>query len=110
LLLSYAVPTERLMSLQPVYRWIAGGLLVAIPVFFSSLMFASLFRESQDSASALGANLIGALCGGAIESLSLLTGIRAMALLAIAVYLTAWWWARANQSRMPVAVLGTAAP
>jgi len=45
-----------------------------------------MFQQTSDTANALGSNILGGLFGGALEALSIFLGIKAMALLAIAVY------------------------
>jgi hypothetical protein len=86
LLLSYFVPFSELTQLSPLARGIIGGGVTALPVLFSSLIFAKMFQQTSDAANALGSNILGGLFGGALEALSIFFGIRAMALLAIAVY------------------------
>jgi len=86
LLLSYFVPFSDLTQLSPLARGVIGGGVTALPVFFSSLIFAKMFQRASDAANALGSNILGGLFGGALEALSIFFGIKAMALLAIAVY------------------------
>jgi hypothetical protein len=86
LLLSYFVPFSALTQLSPVARGLIGGGVTALPVLFSSLIFAKMFQQTSDAANALGSNILGGLFGGALEALSIFFGIRAMALLAIGVY------------------------
>lgn len=86
LLLSYLVPFSDLTQLSALVRGIIGGGVTALPVFFSSLIFAKMFQETGDAANALGSNILGGLFGGALEALSIFFGIKVMALLAIAVY------------------------
>jgi len=86
LLLSYFVPFSDLTRLSSLERGVIGGVVTALPVFFSSLIFAKMFRHTSDAANALGSNILGGLFGGALEALSIFWGIKAMALLAIAVY------------------------
>jgi hypothetical protein len=86
LLLSYFVPFSELTQLTPVARGVIGGAVTAIPVLFSSLIFAKMFQQTDDAANALGSNILGGLFGGALEALSIFLGIKAMALLAVAVY------------------------
>jgi len=86
LLLSYFVPFSDLTQLSPLARGVIGGGVTALPVFFSSLIFAKMFQRTSDAANALGSNILGGLFGGALEALSIFFGIKAMALLAIAVY------------------------
>ena len=86
LLLSYFVPFSELTQLSPLARGIIGGGVTALPVLFSSLIFAKMFQQTRDAAHALGSNILGGLFGGALEAFSIFFGIKAMALLAIAVY------------------------
>jgi len=86
LLLSYFVPFSDLTQLSPLARGVIGGGVTALPVFFSSLIFAKMFQRTSDAANALGSNILGGLFGGALEALSIFFGIKAMALLAIGVY------------------------
>jgi hypothetical protein len=86
LLLSYFVPFSDLTRLSPLVRGLIGGGVTALPVLFSSLIFAKMFQQTRDAANALGSNILGGLFGGALEAFSIFFGIKAMALLAIAVY------------------------
>jgi len=86
LLLSYFVPFSELTQLSPLSRALIGGGVAALPVLFSSLIFAKMFSETSDAANALGSNILGGLFGGALEAATIFVGIKAMALLAIAVY------------------------
>ncbi len=64
----------------------AGAALVALPVFFSGVIFASLFRRVDSPSRALGSNLLGAVLGGFLEYASLAWGIRSLSLLAAGLY------------------------
>src|SRR5260221_5029969 len=86
LLLSYFVPFSELTQLSPIARGSIGGGVTALPVLFSSLIFAKMFQHLTAAANALGSNILGGLFGGALEAFSIFFGIKAMALLAIAVY------------------------
>jgi len=67
---------------------IASAFLTA-PVFFSGLIFIRSFAVCEDKARALGSNLVGALFGGLLESLSFVTGLRALVLLVGLFYVIA---------------------
>jgi hypothetical protein len=94
LLLSYFVPFSDLTRLSPLERGLIGGGVTALPVLFSSLIFAKMFQQTRDAANALGSNILGGLFGGALEAFSIFFGIKAMALLAIAVYAAAAFFHR----------------
>jgi hypothetical protein len=55
----------------------------SIPVVFAGILFASEFRNAESPSAALGANMLGAVAGGLLESLSLPFGMRALLLVAI---------------------------
>lgn len=64
----------------------AAAVVFAIPVFFASLLFASEFRNADSPAAALAANMLGAVVGGLLENLSLITGMKALLLVAAVLY------------------------
>jgi hypothetical protein len=79
-------PGERPVWLGTLGQWVLGGLLVALPVLFASLIFSTLLAQRMDPAGALAYNLLGAIFGGALEYSSLAVGIKALYLLAALVY------------------------
>ena len=64
----------------------AGGLLVALPVLFAALIFAELFDSRVDTSRALAFNVFGAVVGGVLEYLSMITGTKGLYLIAAVVY------------------------
>jgi len=62
------------------------ALVFSVPVFFAGMLFASELRKTASPSSALGANIMGAVAGGLLEHLSLLTGMRALLLVTIVLY------------------------
>jgi hypothetical protein len=56
-------------------------------VFFAGVIFSSELRSRADVVAALGCNLCGAVLGGLLENLSMLVGLRAVVLFALALYL-----------------------
>ncbi len=86
LAVSYFLPFSDLTRLSPLASGLIGGGVTALPVLFSSLIFANIFQRTRETATALGSNILGGLFGGALEALSIFLGIKTMALLAMAVY------------------------
>ena len=70
-------------------RAVVGGGLNGLPVAFAGLVVSALLARSANMAAALGANLLGCVVGGCLEYLSMYAGLRAVALLALALYLGA---------------------
>ena len=67
-----------------------GTLLLCSPVFFAGIVFIKRFAASGFAAEAIGSNLLGALAGGILESASLWLGLRALLVIAFALYAAAW--------------------
>jgi SAM-dependent methyltransferase len=70
-------------------RGLLGGLLNALPVGFAGLIVSTLLARSRDLASALASNLLGSVLGGCLEYISMWSGLRALVLLALGLYLGA---------------------
>ncbi len=64
---------------------IVGGL-TALPMLFSGLVFIRSFAVVAGKDQALGANLLGALVGALLQSVTFVTGIKALLLLVAALY------------------------
>jgi len=65
---------------------IGYALFLLSPVFCAGIVFANSFQRSPNAGTALGANILGAVLGAWAEYLTMATGIRFMALLALALY------------------------
>ena len=85
LLLAYVIPFGRIPGSAAFVGWLAAGLF-AIPVFFAGILFASEFRAAESPSAALAANMLGAVVGGLLENVSLITGMRALLIVAIVLY------------------------
>jgi hypothetical protein len=86
LVVTWMVPQESLLSLPVVPRFLAASALGFAPVFLANLIFAQRFKEVASSGTAFAANLLGAMVGGALEYLSLITGYRASLIAVAALY------------------------
>jgi len=82
---AYWFPFDRLGASAPASGWIAAAVF-SVPIFFAGLLFAREFRVTDSPSAALGANMLGAVVGGLLENVSLLTGMRALLLLAAGIY------------------------
>lgn len=88
-LLLFAVPPAALSGLGVVERGLAAGLLNGLPIACAGVLVSTLLGRARDASAALGSNLLGAVAGGCLEYLSMVAGLRALALLALALYLAA---------------------
>ncbi len=84
-----SLPPKHLAALPLAARVVGAGAFLALPVFFSGLVFVRAWAARAHRDLALGSNLIGALLGGIASLLSMAIGFRALALLTLAVYLAA---------------------
>jgi hypothetical protein len=87
---TYLLPLELLLSTSATVRLGLSVLFVGTPVFFASLCFAVHFKTRQAADVAFGWNLLGAVVGGLTEFFSMPLGFRALTLVAIVAYMTAF--------------------
>jgi SAM-dependent methyltransferase len=86
LVVAWLVPLDRLLGLDFVPRFVCAVLLAFTPILIANLIFAQRFKNVGESVTAFGANLLGAMLGGILEYLSLLTGYRALLVLVALLY------------------------
>jgi spermidine synthase len=63
------------------------GTLTSLPMLFSGIVFVRSFAIARDKSNALGANLIGALVGALLQSITFVIGIKALLLVVAGFYL-----------------------
>jgi SAM-dependent methyltransferase len=85
----YLVDLARFAFLPFAWKAIIVGALTTLPMLFSGVAFARAFATSHRKDYALGANLLGALVGAVLQSLSFLLGIKALLLVVGIFYLAA---------------------
>jgi hypothetical protein len=89
LAVAFLVPPQAVLSLPTAGRLAAAIALAFAPIFCANLIFSDRLAQAADPTSAFGANLLGALTGGALEYLALMTGYQALLLVVAALYLGA---------------------
>ena len=99
-----SVPLNWFNTLTGEVKLVAASAFLTAPVFFAGLIFIRSFAACSDKSRALGSNLIGALVGGLLESLSFVAGIRALVLLVGLFYLVAVYLRPARESEMASAL------
>lgn len=62
----------------------------ALPLFFAGLIFGRSFDGSEAPDDALRSNLLGAICGGLLESLSFVFGMQALVYVVFVLYALSW--------------------
>ena len=86
----YFIEPDWLLDAAVLPRLIVAILLAFVPIYLANVAFSKRFGASDDSRSAFGLNLLGAMLGGCLEYLALLTGYRNLLLLVAALYLVAF--------------------
>ncbi len=86
LAVSYVFPLKALLGLWFSAKVIAAGIIAGLPIFFAAMIFATVFRRVVNPGIALGSNLIGAVLGGFFEYISMVSGLKALYVLALVFY------------------------
>ena len=86
LVLTWVVPQESLVGLPIVARFFAGSALAFAPIYLANLIFAQRFADVATSGDAFAANLLGAMVGGVLEYLALITGYRFLLIVIAVLY------------------------
>jgi hypothetical protein len=103
LALAWAVPQDRLLAFSPVPRFFAAVAIAFTPIFLANLVFAQRFRDVATSTVAFAANLLGAIGGGMLEYLALLTGYRFLLIVVALLYAGAFLFNAARRRSATVA-------
>lgn len=90
LALCFFVEPSWLLTLPFLPRLVAAVVLAFIPIYLANVAFSKRFGASDDSQSAFGLNLLGAMLGGCLEYLGLLTGYSNLLLIVAVLYLFAF--------------------
>jgi hypothetical protein len=98
MLVAYLLPLEKLSFQEFWVKALVATMVLCLPVGFASIVFIRSFAACQFSGQALGSNLLEALVGGILESMSLWTGIRSLIILAAALYFVSFLFLRSAKS------------
>ncbi len=90
---SYLLPPESLLFEPAWLRYLVAAALAFAPIFFANLVFSYSFRETNSADMAFASNLLGAVFGGALEYLALVTGYQALLIVVAGLYALAWLFA-----------------
>jgi len=96
LVVAWAVPPSALLALSPLPRFVAAVAIAFAPIFLANMVFSQRFRDTADSTTAFGANLLGAMIGGVLEYLSLILGYQWLLALVAVLYALAFITGRAH--------------
>jgi hypothetical protein len=93
LAIAFLLPPESLLLDPPWLRYALAAGLAFAPVFFANLVFSYSFRDTKTADMAFASNLLGAMVGGALEYVALLTGYRALLMVVAVLYALAYVFA-----------------
>jgi SAM-dependent methyltransferase len=91
--IAFVLPPESLLIDPPALRYTLAAALAFAPVFFANLVFSYSFRDTRTADMAFASNLLGAMVGGAMEYLALITGYSALLLVVALLYALAYLFA-----------------
>ena len=83
---AWLIPQDALLDLSLVPRFLAGVTIAFLPIFIANLLFAVRFKGAGSSTIAFGANLLGAMVGGALEYLALIFGFNTLLVVVALLY------------------------
>ncbi|MHB9032649.1 MAG: spermine/spermidine synthase domain-containing protein [Anaerolineae bacterium] len=82
----YFVDLAQFAFLPYATKAVVVGSLTALPMLFSGIVFVRSFAQATRKNEALGANMIGSLVGALLQSMTFITGIKALLLVVAAFY------------------------
>lgn len=100
-MVAYLIPPTALLFESLSLRIMVATLLLCMPILFAGMVFVRSFADMRFSGAALGWNLFGAVLGGMLETFSQATGMRALTLMAVGLYVGSWI-ARNKAETMPL--------
>jgi hypothetical protein len=79
------------LLIEPAWlRYLIAAALAFAPIFFANLVFSYSFRDTKTADMAFASNLFGAVVGGAVEYVALITGYGFLLMIVAGLYLGAW--------------------
>ncbi|MBI4532895.1 MAG: hypothetical protein HY711_03025, partial [Candidatus Melainabacteria bacterium] len=90
LCLLYVLPLSELSGWSMPMKALGSTVVLGLPFFFAGIVFSRAFARVAEPGRALGINILGAMLGGCLEYLSLVTGTGGLTILAGAVYVLSW--------------------
>jgi hypothetical protein len=101
----YFVDLSRFAFLPYATKALVVGSLTTVPMLFSGIVFIRSFALAAGKDQALGANLIGALVGALLQSITFIIGIKALLLIVACLYLLSFFSLPAHVEQVEI-VLG----
>jgi hypothetical protein len=93
LALAIVISPATLLFDPPWLRYVVAATLAFAPIFFANLVFSYSFRDTKAADMAFASNLLGAVVGGAVEYVALITGYGWLLVVVGVLYAAAWLFA-----------------
>jgi SAM-dependent methyltransferase len=90
LALAIVLPPDTLLLDPPWLRYVIAATLAFAPIFFANLVFSYSFRDTKAADMAFASNLLGAVVGGAVEYVALVSGYAWLLMIVAMLYVAAW--------------------
>lgn len=103
LVLAFVVPNAWILGLPVGPRALVACALAFAPIFFANIAFAKRFADSSSSTDAFAINILGAMVGGCMEYLALITGYRSLLIVVGVLYLGAFLLRPGQRDAIPTA-------
>ena len=87
LLCQYFTPISIFSGLPIIFKYLTSSMFYFSPLFFANIIFSQYFKKALNPEVSFGSNVLGALFGGLVEYLSLITGYKALLLIIILCYI-----------------------
>lgn len=100
LLINWWLPAETLLVLSFVPRFLVASLVTFSPVFLANIAFSTRFQYAMNSSAAFGVNMIGAMIGGLLEYISMITGHQFLLILIAIFYIGAFLISRKRKMQL----------
>lgn len=88
--LAIVLRPDTLLVDPPWVRYVVASVLAFAPIFFANLVFSYSFRDTKTADMAFASNLLGAVVGGAVEYVALISGYAWLLVVVAALYVAAW--------------------
>jgi SAM-dependent methyltransferase len=92
--IAYLVPPAAVLIDPPELRYGLAAAIAFAPVFFANLVFTYSFRDTDSADMSFASNLLGAMVGGVLEYVALVTGFQFLFILVAGLYAAAFLLAR----------------
>jgi spermidine synthase len=89
LLLDYSYHVPANATVHPILLAVTATSICCFPVFFGGIIFSTLLKRASSPIMALSANIMGVAFGGLLENICIVSGIKSLSLVALALYLLA---------------------